>query len=101
MTFSSDERFASQCDAADPLARFRDQFHLPAGPDGQPLIYFCGNSLGLMPKTARTAIEQELDDWAALGVEGHHDAATPWYTYHETLREPLARLAGASPGEVI
>src|SRR2546430_11980042 len=101
MTFSADEDFAKQLDAEDPLRSFRDKFHLPLGKDGKPLIYLAGNSLGLMPKTARTIVEQELDDWAKLGVDAHLEAKTPWYSYHETLREPTARLVGAKPIEVI
>ena len=101
MDFSPEESFARQMDAQDPLRAFRDKFHLPAGENGQPLIYFAGNSLGLMPKSARTIVEQELDDWARLGVDAHMDAATPWYSYHENLREPMARIIGAKPGEVV
>ena len=101
MIFSADEKFALQLDAEDPLREFRDRFHLPLGPDGKPLIYFAGNSLGLMPKTARKIVEQELDDWEKFAVDAHLGAATPWYTYHETLREPAARLVGARPNEVI
>src|SRR5437667_2160678 len=101
MTFSSDEKFACQLDAEDPLRHFREKFHLPLGKDGKPLIYFAGNSLGLMPKAARQIVEQELDDWAKLGVDAHLDGAAPWYSYHETLREPTARLVGAQPNEVI
>jgi kynureninase len=101
MNFSPDEKFALQLDAEDPLRQFREKFHLPLGPDGKPLIYLAGNSLGLMPKTARKIVEQELDDWAKFAVDAHLGAATPWYTYHETLREPAARLVGARPSEVI
>jgi kynureninase len=101
MQFSAAEDFAFQLDREDPLRRFRDKFHLPAGKDGKPLIYFAGNSLGLMPKSARPIVEQELDDWASLGVDAHMKAKTPWYSYHETLREPMARLIGAKPNEVI
>src|SRR5438045_4427336 len=67
----------------------------------EPLIDFAGNSLGLMPKSARKIVEQELDDWARLGVDAHLQAETPWYSYHESLREPMARLVGAKPIEVI
>src|SRR5256884_6287835 len=101
MQFSADEDFAKQLDAEDPLRQFREKFHLPLGKDGKPLIYFAGNSLGLMPKAARKIVDQELDDWARLGVDAHLDAKTPWYTYHETLREPTARMVGAKPVEVI
>jgi kynureninase len=101
MQFSGDENFAKQLDAEDPLRHFREKFHLPLGKDGKPLIYFAGNSLGLMPKTAHAIVEEELDNWASLGVDAHHAAGTPWYTYHESLREPTARLIGAKPVEVI
>ena len=101
MQFSADESFARQLDADDPLRLFRDKFHVPLGQSGEPLIYFAGNSLGLMPKTVRKIVEQELDDWAALGVDAHLQAETPWYSYHENLREPLGRMVGAKPIEVI
>jgi len=101
MTFSAGEKFAQQLDAEDPLRSFRERFHLPLGNNGEPLIYFAGNSLGLMPKSARKVVEQELDDWAKLGVDAHLAGKAPWYSYHETLREPIARVAGAQPNEVI
>src|SRR5438477_2304825 len=101
MQFSADEEFAKQLDAEDPLRAFRDKFHLPIGKDGKPLIYFAGNSLGLMPKAARQVVDQELDDWARLGVDAHLEGKTPWYSYHETLRQPTAQLVGAEPVEVI
>src|SRR5438309_5902255 len=101
ITFSADEDFAKQLDTEDPVRGFREKFHLPLGKDGKPLIYFAGNSLGLMPKPARQVVGQELDDWAKLGVDAHLEAKTPWYTYHETLREPTARMVGAKPVEVI
>jgi kynureninase len=101
MQFSDNEDFAKQLDAQDSLHVFREKFHLPANRSGEPLIYFAGNSLGLMPKTAKQAVDQELDDWAKLGVDAHLEAKTPWYTYHESLREPTARIVGAKPVEVI
>ena len=88
-------------DATDPLAAFRQEFHLPAGPNGQPCAYFCGNSLGLMPKAARAAAEQEFDSWERLGVEGHFQAPSFWMHYHDTLTEASARLVGALPLEVV
>src|SRR5436853_1892535 len=101
MTFSTHQDFALELDREDSLRDFRKKFYLPLGKDGKRLIYFAGNSLGLMPKAARQIVEQELDDWARLGVDAHLDAKAPWYTYHETLREPMARLVGAKPIEVI
>src|SRR5215472_13096628 len=101
MTFSSDENFARQLDREDPLGDFREKFSLPRGADGKPVIYFAGNSLGLMPKSARQVVDDELDSWARLGVDAHHATGTPWYSYHEALRGPTARLVGAKPVEVI
>ncbi|MBU6119738.1 kynureninase [Hymenobacter siberiensis] len=88
-------------DAADPLAAFRQEFHLPPGPDGRPCAYFCGNSLGLMPKAARAAVEQEFATWERLGVEGHFQAPSFWMHFHDTLTEATARLVGALPLEVV
>jgi kynureninase len=99
--FFADETFAREMDAQDPLRAFREQFYIPLGEDGKPLIYFAGNSLGLMPKSARQIVEEELDNWARFAVDAHHSAGTPWYSYHEALREPAARLVGAKPVEVI
>lgn len=99
--FEPDEAFAREADARDPLRSFRDAFLLPGGPHGTPQVYLCGHSLGLQPRGARSLIGQELDDWARLGVEGHFRGATPWYSYHETLRDAGARLVGGRPHEVV
>src|SRR2546429_777124 len=101
MHFSGDEDVARQLDAEDPLRGFREKFSLPLGNNAKPVIYFAGNSLGLMPKAARAIGEEELDNWAKLGDAAHHATGTPWYTYHEAVREPTARLVGAKPLEVI
>jgi kynureninase len=94
---------------AEALARDRDdpgwreRFAIPPAADGRhdETAYLAGNSLGLMPLTARAAVMEELDDWAVLGVEGHLESRRPWLSYHELLREPLARLVGAEPVEVV
>jgi kynureninase len=96
-----DESFARRQDVVDPLRPFRDRFLLPRRPDGTPQVYLCGHSLGLQPAAARALVEQELDDWARLGVEGHFRGVTPWYSYHETVRDAGARLVGALPHEVV
>src|SRR5580693_5638921 len=87
--------------AADPLAAYRDRFHIPKAPAGSDYVYLCGHSLGLQPKSARAYIEQELQDWERLGVEGHFYAKNPWMPYHELLAAPTARLVGALPNEVV
>ncbi len=96
-----DESFARRLDEQDTLHRFRERFLIPRRWDGRPVLYLCGNSLGLQPIGVRAAVERELEDWARLAVAGHFKGASPWYSYHETLREPLARLVGAMPGEVV
>ena len=101
MDFSLEESLARDLDSKDPLRSYRDLFHLPLRSDGDPLIYFCGHSLGLQPRTARDFIQQELDDWARLGVEAHFHGKHPWYDYHELCRESGAHLVGARPGEVV
>jgi len=96
--FRPDEDFARSLDAQDPLRDFRERFATPRGPE---TIYFCGNSLGLMPRAARGMVEQELADWADLAVDAHFRGRSPWYSYHEQFRESGARLVGARPGEVV
>ena len=99
--YSPSEEFAKAVDDADPLREFRQRFHFPNSPGGGDAIYFTGNSLGLQPKTARSYIEQELDDWAFLAVEGHFRAKHPWLPYHEFLTEQMARVVGAKPIETV
>ena len=101
ITFDPSASFAAEMDARDPLAAFREQFHIPPGPDGNPSIYLCGHSLGLQPKHARAYIEEELEDWAALGVEAHFDGRHPWMPYHRLLTDNMARIVGARPVEVV
>lgn len=92
--------FAIDLDRRDPLAGFRERYHLPLTIAGEPYVYLTGNSLGLQPKGTHDAVEQELRDWAELGVEGHFEAKHPWYSYHEIFRASAATLVGAAPGEV-
>ena len=99
--FQPDEDFARQLDEADPLRGYREQFHIPRRPDGEPVIYFCGNSLGLQPKSARAMVEQEMNDWADSAVDAHFKSDSAWYAYHDLFRETGARLVGALPGEVV
>ena len=99
--YRPDAAFSEAMDAADPLREFRQRFHFPNSPAGGEVIYFTGNSLGLQPKTARGFIEQELDDWASLAVEGHFRAKHPWLPYHEFLTEQMARVVGAKPVETV
>ena len=99
--FEPTEAWSLAQDRADPLARFRDAFALPAAADGRPLLYFCGHSLGLMPRAAEAEVGRELAEWARRGVEGHFAGAIPWFRAAEALQTPLARLVGAEPDEVV
>jgi len=93
--------YATQQDEDDALKNYRAQFYLPKDPQGNPLIYMTGNSLGLQPKTTNGYVNQELKDWAQLGVEGHFEAKNPWLSYHELLTENMAHVVGAKPQEVV
>jgi kynureninase len=77
------------------------EFHHPVDSDGRRMVYLCGHSLGLQPRSAAHHVEQELADWRRLGVLGHHAAQRPWIGYHERLAGPLAEIVGAAPGEVV
>ncbi len=93
--------YAQSLDAKDPLRSYRDRFYLPTQKNGKPHLYFTGNSLGCQPRSVRTYVEQELLDWQNLGVEGHFHAKNPWMPYHEFLTQPMARIVGAKPEEVV
>lgn len=101
MKYQNTLEFAQEADQKDPLRNYRDQFHLPKDKEGNTHVYMCGNSLGCQPKSVSKYIEQELKDWASLGVEGHFDAQNPWMPYHEFLSEAMAGIVGAKPSEVV
>lgn len=100
MLFLNELSFAKEMDEKDELKSFRSKFYIPQH-EGKNQIYLCGNSLGLQPKSAKEAIEQELKDWAELGVEGHFRGKNPWMYYHHFLTEKAARVVGALPKEVV
>lgn len=101
LSLSSQElrTWALQQDQTDPLCAFRNQFYIPER-EGKPLIYFCGNSLGLQPKTARAAIDKELNKWQNHGVEGWFEGGESWLSYHRYCQQSLAKVIGAFPEEV-
>ena len=92
---------AAALDAADPLASFRGEFHLPAARDGSPQIYLVGNSLGAVPRAAAGYVNAELERWARLGAAAHFEGELAWLPYHELLTDPLGRLVGGRPSEVV
>ena len=99
--FQPGRGFAAAQDRADPLARFRGEFHVPRGAGGEEEIYFAGNSLGLLPKRTKRYVADELEKWERLAVKAHFSGQNPWMPYHEQLAAPMARLLGAAPDEVV
>lgn len=92
--------YAREQDEIDILFPFRGRFHFPQHND-KDVYYFCGNSLGLQPRSVGYLMQQELDDWAKYGVEGHFDARNPWFSYHHLFSERLAKIVGAKKEEVV
>ncbi|GAB2594456.1 kynureninase [Spirosoma areae] len=108
MTYENSLAFAQHLDQTDPLRSFRERFHIPRR-EGKPMTYLCGNSLGLQPKTARAAVERELNTWQSLGVEGWFEtsgdleaegADQTWLGYHNTCKSALSQIVGAQLSEV-
>ena len=93
--------FAKQLDKDDSLSEYRNLFHIPKDIHDKDLIYFCGNSLGLQPKSTKSFIDNELKDWANLGVKGWSNAKNPWLEYHSYLTNEMANIVGAKPLEVV
>ncbi|HRW99710.1 MAG TPA: kynureninase [Cyclobacteriaceae bacterium] len=100
MKFENSLAFARKLDRQDPLALRRKDFEVPRH-NGKSVVYFVGNSLGLQPKTTRKFVNEELDDWASLAVEGHFHGKRPWLYYHKFSKKVLAKLVGAKPLEVV
>lgn len=100
MEFQNTKAFAQQLDEQDSLKKYRNKFLLPNF-HKEKVIYFTGNSLGLQPGATASYLQQELEDWAKWGVEGHFHAERPWFAYHEFLTAKSARIVGALPSEVV
>lgn len=98
--FENNLAFAQNLDKEDELRSYRDKFFFPQH-NGQDVVYFTGNSLGLQPKTTQGYLQQELNDWAKFGVEGHFLAKKPWLSYHEFLTDKMAKIVGALPKETV
>ncbi|MDA7729039.1 kynureninase [Flavobacteriales bacterium] len=101
MNYKNTADFALSLDEKDELRKYRDKFHIPLQKNGEEYIYMCGNSLGLQPKRTKEYLNQELEDWATFGVDGHFHAKNPWMPYHEFLAESYAKIVGAKPTEVV
>lgn len=100
MEYQNNLAFAKSLDDKDPLKHFRNKFFIPQH-HGKDCIYFTGNSLGLQPRKTVQYVQQELDDWAKIGVEGHFHAKNPWLPYHEMFPKQLSKIVGCKEKEVV
>ena len=100
MEYQNSLKFARSMDEKDPLRNFRNKFFIPQH-NGKDCVYFTGNSLGLQPKATSQYVQQELDDWATMGVEGHFQAKNPWMPYHEIFPKQLSKIVGCKQNEVV
>ena len=98
--FEGNNAFALEMDSKDELRNFRDQYHIPKK-EGKDAIYFCGNSLGLQPKEAAGLVENEMNRWRDLGVEGHFKGEWPWTQYHKAVVHAAMDIVGAKEEEII
>lgn len=99
MTFQNTKAFAKELDQKDTLSRYKNEFIFPKV-NNKDVIYFTGNSLGLQPKRTKSYVDEVMNDWANLAVEGHFYANKPWWDYHERFANPLSKIVGALPSEV-
>ncbi|WP_366185043.1 kynureninase [Flavobacterium ovatum] len=99
MIFENTKDFARQLDDQDVLQKYKGEFIFPKV-NGKNVIYFTGNSLGLQPKRTKSYVDEIMNDWAELGVEGHFFAQKPWWDYQERFAEPLSKIVGSLPSEV-
>lgn len=99
MDFQNNRAFAQALDQQDELHKYRDEFIFPKINNKQ-VIYFTGNSLGLQPKRTQAYVDEVMNDWAKLAVEGHFFADKPWWDYHERFAAPLSGVVGAKPTEI-
>ncbi|WMW77433.1 kynureninase [Flavobacterium sp. 20NA77.7] len=99
MNFQNTREFAKKLDANDELAHYKNEFYFPQH-NGKDVIYFTGNSLGLQPKITKSYVDEIMNDWANMAVEGHFYSDKPWWDYHERFCEPLSKIVGALPSEV-
>lgn len=100
MNYQNTKTFANELDENDALKNFREKFFIPQH-EGSDCVYFTGNSLGLQPIATAKYVQQELDDWAKLGVEGHFQAKNPWMPYHEIFPNQLSKIIGCKENEVV
>lgn len=100
IAFEFKEDFALKMDQEDPLKEFRSRFLFPKI-NGEEAIYFCGNSLGLQPKSVKDYLAKELDNWGELAVDGHFTGEDAWMFIRQKSKPILAEIVGAHQHEVV
>jgi kynureninase len=100
MNYQYSAAFAREMDEKDTLSHFRDRFLFPKV-NGQDAIYFCGNSLGLQPKSVKDYVAKELTNWAEMGVDGHFHGEDAWMFVKQKSKPALAEIVGAHEHEVV
>jgi kynureninase len=96
---TAERTFSQEKDRHDALAHYRDKFFIPQK-NGKDVAYFCGNSLGLQPKSCEKYLSEELETWRNFGVEGHAKGKRAWFQYHKNFLSHTAQLVGALENEV-
>ena len=82
-------------DSNDPLAKYRDEFHLP-----ENTIYLDGNSLGALPKRVKQRVKEVTEQqWGndLISSWNQHN----WVNLPQQVGEKIAPIIGASEGQVI
>ena len=90
--------FAIACDQKDALNYLRNEFIFPQF-KGRDVLYFTGNSLGLQPKVSQSYVDEVMNAWGELAVEGHFNGDRPWWEYHEKLTPTLSKIMGCQQEE--
>jgi len=82
-------------DELDELSGYRSKFIS----GNEKLIYLDGNSLGRLPAETTTIIERSVNiEWGERLIRSWNE---DWFTKNRELGDKIARIAGASEGEVI
>lgn len=106
-----DLEFAQHMDEHDPLKHLRADFFYPKMKDllttdlsivdgEEDCVYFCGNSLGLCPRSVQRVMNGQIEKWAKLGVQGHLNGELPWAYCDECVDGDMAKLVGAEKVEI-
>ncbi len=78
---------------SDPLVSYRDRFPILARTN-----YLISNSLGAVPASVSTSLQDYYESWATRGVRAWEDS---WWTLAADLGDLVAPLIGARQGEIV